>query len=73
MLTKSSTCPKQFTELTVILTTTLLFLLTEEKTESQNNEVTVTKPFRGVQPAVRGPHAAQDGYERGPIQNCKFT
>ena len=29
--------------------------------------------IRDVQPAARRPHAAQDGYECGPIQNCKFT
>ena len=28
--------------------------------------------FRGVQPAASGLHAAQDGYEWDPTQNCKF-
>lgn len=28
---------------------------------------------RGVQPVTHGPHTAQDGYNSGPIQNCKFT
>ena len=28
---------------------------------------------QGVQPAARGPHVAQDGYERSPTQNCIFT
>lgn len=28
---------------------------------------------RGVQPAADSPHTAQDGYECGPTQNCKFT
>ena len=27
----------------------------------------------GVQPAVHGLHAAQDGCEHGPTQNLKFT
>ena len=27
----------------------------------------------GVQPVAGGPHAAQDGCEYGPTQNCKFT
>ena len=30
-------------------------------------------PGRGVQPAARGPHAAQDGCECSPTQNHKFT
>lgn len=28
---------------------------------------------RGVQPTVHGPNMAQDGFEWGPTQNCKFT
>ena len=31
------------------------------------------KYTRGVQPAACGLHAAQDGCERGPTQNRKFT
>ena len=27
----------------------------------------------GVRPAAHGPHAAQDGYEFSPTQNCKFN
>ena len=27
----------------------------------------------GVRPAAHGPHAAQDGYEFSPTQNCNFN
>ena len=31
------------------------------------------RSYRGVQPAVHGPHAPQDGCECGPTQSHKFT
>ena len=49
-----------------------LHLMKQILTESTFCIYTVLGSSRGVQPTAHGPHEAQDGYECGPTQNCKF-